>query len=162
MLEDTDKYIEVVDGHHVTAKQKGLVRIQMCDNNGKTFSATLYDVLLAPDFCDRLFSIITLMNSGHTCLFQKGFCTVYLGADKRNAVTLPYSAQRKHAFTGKNQEYVKKKFQARKKIALELLHQRLGHISTMSLLVGYNANVWEYVELRIYPDPFALHVKFIQ
>ena len=26
-LEDTDKYIEVVDGHHVTAKQKGSVRI---------------------------------------------------------------------------------------------------------------------------------------
>ena len=24
-LEDTDKYIEVVDGHHVTAKQKGQV-----------------------------------------------------------------------------------------------------------------------------------------
>ena len=24
-LEDTDKYIEVADGHHVTAKQKGLV-----------------------------------------------------------------------------------------------------------------------------------------
>ena len=28
-LEDTDKFIEVVDGHHVTAKQKGSVRIQM-------------------------------------------------------------------------------------------------------------------------------------
>ena len=28
-LEDTDKYIEVADGHHVTAKQKGQVRIKM-------------------------------------------------------------------------------------------------------------------------------------
>ena len=28
-LKDTDKYIEVLDGHHVTAKQKGQVRIQM-------------------------------------------------------------------------------------------------------------------------------------
>ena len=36
-LEDTDKYIEVADGHHVMAKQKGQVQIQMCDNNGKTF-----------------------------------------------------------------------------------------------------------------------------
>ena len=27
-LEDTDKYIEVADGHHVTAKQKGQVRIK--------------------------------------------------------------------------------------------------------------------------------------
>ena len=75
-LEDTDKYIEVADGNHVTAKQKGQVQIQMCDDNGKTFIATLYNVLLAPDLCDRLFSIIMLMNSGHTCLFHKGFCTV--------------------------------------------------------------------------------------
>ena len=75
-LEDKDKYIEVADGHHVTAKQKGQVRIKMCDDNGKTFIATLYNVLLAPDLCDRLFSIIMLMNAVHTCLFHKGFCTV--------------------------------------------------------------------------------------
>ena len=65
-LEDTDKYIEVADRHHVTVKQKVSVRIQMCDNNGKKFIATLYNVLLAPDLCDILFSIITLMNAGHT------------------------------------------------------------------------------------------------
>ena len=47
-LEDTDKFIEVADRYHVTAKQKGSVQIQMCDNNGKTFVATLYNVLLAP------------------------------------------------------------------------------------------------------------------
>ena len=76
-LEDTDKYIEVSDRYHVTAKQKGQVLIQMCDNNEKTFITTLYNVLLAPDLCNRLFSIITLMNAGHTCLFHKGLCTVY-------------------------------------------------------------------------------------
>ena len=41
-LEDTDKYIEVADGHHVTAKQKGQVQIQMCEDNGNIFIATLY------------------------------------------------------------------------------------------------------------------------
>ena len=69
-LEDTDKFIEVADAHHITAKQKGLVRIQMFDDNRETFIATLYNVLLAPDLCDRLFSIITLMNAGHKCLFH--------------------------------------------------------------------------------------------
>ena len=44
-LEDTDKYIEVADEHHVTAKQKGEVRIKMCDYNRKTFIAILYNVL---------------------------------------------------------------------------------------------------------------------
>ena len=47
------------------------------------------------------------------------------------------------------------KLPARKKIALELLHQRLGHRSTRSLLAGDTANVWEDVELRIYLDPFC-------
>ena len=75
-LEDTDKYIEVADVHHVTSKQKGQVRIKICDDNGKPFIATLHNVLLAPDLCDRLFSIIALINSVHTCLFHKGFCTV--------------------------------------------------------------------------------------
>ena len=94
-LEDTYKYIEVTDGHHVIAKQKGQGQIKMCDDNRKPFIATLHNVLLAPYLCDRLFSIITLMNSGHTCLFQKGFFTVYLGAKENNEVTLPHSAQRK-------------------------------------------------------------------
>ena len=123
-LEDTDKFIEVADGHHVTAKQKGSVQIQMCDDNGNKFIATFYNVLLAPDLCNILFSIVTLINAGHTCLFHKGFCTAYFGADKINAVTLPHSAQRKHAFSGKIKNMSKKnKFPARKKIALELLHQ---------------------------------------
>ena len=56
----------------------------------------------------------------------------------------------------------KNKLPARKKIALELLHQKLGHRSTRSLLAGDTANVWEDVELIIYPDPFVHHVKFLQ
>ena len=119
-LEDTDIYIEVADGHHVTAKQKCQVQMQMCDDNRNPFIATLHNVILAPDLCDRLFLIITLMNSGHTCIFHKGFCTVYFGASENNAVTLPHSAQRKHEFLGKIKEMSKKKKSpAGKKIFLE-------------------------------------------
>ena len=83
------------------------------------------------------------MNSGHTCLFPKGFCTVYFGEKEKNAVTLPHSAQRKHAFLGKIKDMSKKKkLPARKKIALKLLHQGLGHRSTRSLLSGNTDNVW--------------------
>ena len=41
------------------------------------------------------------------------------------------------------------------KVYLELLHQILGHRCTMSLMAGYTANVWQYIELRVYPDPFC-------
>ena len=97
----------------------------MCDDNGKPFIVTLHNVLLIPDLCNRSFFIITLMNAGHTCIFHKGFFTVYFAAKDNNAVTLPHSAQRKHAFIGKIKDMSKKnKLPARNKIALELLHQR--------------------------------------
>ena len=87
----------------------------MCDDNRKTFVATLYNVILTPNLCDRLFSIITLINAGHTCLFHKGFCTVYFGGKEDNAVKLPHSALRKHAFSGKI-KYVSKKIQQERKL----------------------------------------------
>ena len=81
-LEDTDKYIEVADGNYVTEKQRGKVQIKMCDDNGNPFITMLHNILFAPDLCDMLFSIITLMNLGQTCLFHKGFCTVYFSDNK--------------------------------------------------------------------------------
>ena len=132
----------------------------MFNDNRKTFVATLYNVLLAPDLCDRLFSIVTLMNAGHTCLFHKEFCTVYFGEKEDNAVTLPRSAVRKHAFKGGIMESSKKN-PKRKKIALELMHQILGHRSTRSLIAGDTVNVWEDAELKIYPDPFCTSCKFL-
>ena len=83
-----------MDGHHVTEKQKGSVRLQMCNDYRNKFIANLYNVLLAPDLCNRIFSIITLMNAGHTCLSHRGFCTMYFGAKDNNALALLHSAQK--------------------------------------------------------------------
>ena len=59
------------------------------------------------------------MNSGHTSLFHKGFCTVYFGAKEKNTITLPHSAQKKHLFLGEIKEMSKtNKLPARKKIAI--------------------------------------------
>ena len=55
----------------------------------------------------------------------------------------------------KSRIWQRKKKPARKKIALELLHQILGHRSNRSLLAGDTENVWEDVEFTIYPDPFS-------
>ena len=91
----------------------------MCNDNGNTFISTLHNVLLAPDLCNRLFSILKLLNSGHTCIFLKGFYTVYFGAKDDNAVTLPHIAQIENAFLGKIKEMSKKnKLSARNKISL--------------------------------------------
>ena len=115
-LYNTDKNIGVMNRNHVTAKQKGQVRIRLCDNNGDTFIASLHNVLLETYLCDKWFYIITLMNSWYTCLFCQGFCMVYFGAKEKNVITLPHSAQRKHAFLGKIKEMSEtKKLPFRKK-----------------------------------------------
>ena len=69
---------------------------------------------------------------------------MYFGDKEKNAVTLPHIAQRNHGFLGEiKQMYKSKKIIPRKKVALELLHHRLGHISTISLMDGDTANVWQ-------------------
>ena len=91
----------------------------MCNNNRDTFIATLHNVLLAPDLCDMLFSIIVLNNLGHTCLLHKGFCTVHFGAKEKNTFKLSHSTQRKHAFLGGVKGVPKtKKLPSRKKFYL--------------------------------------------
>ena len=81
----------------------------MCDNDGDTFIAMLHKVLLAPDVCDRVFSIITLMNLVHTCLLNKGFYNVYFRAKEKNEVIFLHSVQRKHAFWEGIKEISKRK-----------------------------------------------------
>ena len=106
---DKDKCILVADGHFVTTKIIRQFKIEMRDENGKPIIATLYKVLLAPDLCDWLFSINMLMNLGHTCIFQKGFCTVSFSDNKQTAVRLPHSALIKNAFLVKTKEKSKSK-----------------------------------------------------
>ena len=78
LLDDTDKHIEVVEGHHVIEKQKGEVRIKMCNDNENTFFTTLHNVLLALDLFKRFFYVITLMNQDIIVSFVKGLaqCTL--------------------------------------------------------------------------------------
>ena len=103
-LVETDKYIEVVYRNLVTAKKTGEVKTKMCDHNGRPFVDILYNVLFSPDLCDWLFFILALIYSGHTYLFYKGFCTVFFIDNEKNAVTLPYSAQKKKHFCSKQRK----------------------------------------------------------
>ena len=69
---------------------------------------------------------------------------------------LPHSTQRKHAFLVKTKEKSKsQKKYSKKKVSFELLHQRVGNISTRSLMAEDTENVWKHIELRVDPDPFC-------
>ena len=79
----------------------------MCGDNVKTFIATLYNVLIAPDLCHWSFSIIVLTNSVHKCLFHKWFCAVLFSDNANNEVILLHRAQLKHALLLKTKKKVK-------------------------------------------------------
>ena len=132
----------------------------MHGDNGKPFIATSYNVLLVPDLCNWLFSIVTLMNLRQTCLFNIGFCKKLFNDNEQNTVTLLHSTQRKYAFLVETKEKSTSQKQiSKKKISLELLHHRLGKISTRSLLAIDTANDWKYIELRVYPDTLFTSCK---
>ena len=67
---------------------------------------------------------------------------VYFSNKEKNAVTLPHIEHRKHAFLGKIKQMSKSnKLSPREKVALVLLHHRLGHISTRLLISVYTENI---------------------
>ena len=83
------------------------------------------------------------MNSGYTYLFRKWCCNLYFREKETNSVTLPPSAQNKHALLVERKEMSKtKKLPSRKKMAPELLDQRFGHRSIILLLDGGTTNLW--------------------
>ena len=139
---ETDKYIEVADGHFIAAKKTREVQIKIRDENGKPFIVTLYNMILAPDSCNRLFSIVTLMNLGHTWLLYKGVLHGLFWWKQTEHGDITVYCTKKTCNRGKNEGKVKIKKQIPKnKFSLELLHQILGHRFKRSLLHGYIKNV---------------------
>ena len=77
----------------------------------------------------------------------------FFNDNKHNAVKLLHSTQRKNTFLAETKEKSKSQKQIpKKKFSLELLYHRLGKISTRSLMARDTVNVWQYIELRVYPD----------
>ena len=69
---------------------------------------------------------------------------------------LPHSEERKYTFLVKTKESSKPQKQIpKRKVSFELLHQWLGHMYTRLLLDGDTTNVFQYIDIRVDPDPFC-------
>ena len=69
---------------------------------------------------------------------------------------LPHSAQIKYVYLVQTKEKSKSQKRIHKnRVSLSLLHQILGHKSTSPLLDGDNERVWQYISIRIDPDPLC-------
>ena len=49
----------------------------------------------------------------------------------------------------------------KKKLSLELLHHILGHRSARSILAGGTADVWQYIDLSIDPEPLCTSCQIL-
>ena len=101
----------------------------MRDKNGKPFIATLYNVLLSPSYSVHVTTKITRWH--------------YRTAHKKNSLLV----KRKEKSRPQNQI-------PKKRVSLRLLHQRLGHRSTRSLLDWDTEFFWQDIELRVDHYPF--------
>ena len=121
----------------------------MRDVNGKPFIATLYNVLFAPYLWDQLFSIITVMNLGHTFLYHEGFWTVLYVDNEHNAVTLLQSAQEKHAFLVKIKEKWKPEKQVPKNNSPEIIsleiRKQVKKVTTVQICCKCLVRNWNQV-----------------
>ena len=112
----------------------------------KTSIATLYNILFAPDLCGRLFSIIALMNSGHTCLFNKVLSQFSSMLINRTWCHYRRACSENMHFWIKNKEKPKLQQQLPKgEVSLNSLHHRLGHRSTRSLPDVDPVNFWQNI-----------------
>ena len=72
----------------------------MCNDKGYNIITTFHNILLAQDLCNRLFSIIRLLNSGHTLFILQKVLHSVLWKQGENVVSLLQSALRKHECLG--------------------------------------------------------------
>ena len=147
-LVEMDKYIEVADVNLVTEKQIGEVQENPHDDNGKNVIATLYNILFAPDFSNKLFSIITLINSGHT----------YITLVQMNRTWLHYriSCRENMHFWLKRKT---PKANPQKKIFFGIIASEIRtHVNKVTTGWIY-CKCLEKIDPRVDPDPFFTYVR---
>ena len=132
----------------------------MCDNNGKSFIATLYNISSDTEFCNWSFFHYHVNELKTQLTFYKGFCTVFFSANEQKAVTWTHTTQQKHAILVKTKKKSRSEKEIpKRKVSLKWLHQRLGDMFTRSLLAVDTANFWQDIYLRVYSDPFCTSSK---
>ena len=123
----------------------------MCNDAGKPFIETLYNVFITPYLHYQLFYIITLMKKQlyHSWIFLHHFLKIH---PTELSDIIKYHTQ-KHAFQVQTKEKSKPKTTIPiSRTSLELHHQRLGHRPTRSIVDGDTASIWQNIEIGLDPD----------
>ncbi len=162
MVEGQQLGVEVADGQIIRCSTTGNIQINMHDDNGNTLNATLSDVMYLPGLNRRLFSVTQFAQHGHCTIVQQHGTTLLFGLCHL-PVTIPHHSNGKtiasnlsvtKSTTNANEPLYHRipaycnKDQDKKRLPLELLHQRLGHRKCHTLLAASEYNLWEDSTVR--------------
>jgi transposase InsO family protein len=170
VVEGQNLGVEVADGHIIKCSTTGDVPIKMQDDDGEEFTATLKDIMYVPGLSRRLFSITKFARHGHMAVIKDNGITLYFEPNS-TAVTLSALAggnnlaadirvHQQNAISGefhatpsaRQRDHTNNK----KRLSLELLHNRLGHRKCRTLLAAGEHNLWADVTVRMSPESGCL------
>jgi hypothetical protein len=80
--------VEVADGHVIKCSSTGKIVINMQDDNGVHFTATLHDVMYVPGLSRRLFSLTKFPKHDHRALIKHNATMLYSDGATGHPVTL--------------------------------------------------------------------------
>jgi len=133
----------------------------MTDDNGNPLNAVLHDVMYVPGLSHRLFSFTRFAQHEHYATIRNGSTTLYFGI-QQSPVTLTNDGS---CAMAADATVINKKVQHavpsnrshdhsanKKRVGLELLHQRLGHRKCRSLLAASEHGVWADTMVRMGPE----------
>jgi hypothetical protein len=163
VVEGQNLGVEVADGHVIQCSITGKIRLRMTDDNGDPLNAVLHDVMYVPGLSRRLFSITRFARHGHYATIRSGSTTLYFG-ERQSPVTLTSdgsqpmaadatvlhdtSSQRHRVPANRSHDHSANK----KRIGLELIHQRLGHRKCRALLAASEHGVGADTMVRMGPE----------
>jgi transposase InsO family protein len=159
VVEGQNLGVEVADGHIIKCTTTGKIAVDMLDDEGIRVQAVLENVMYVPGLTQRLFSITDFVNNGNTATFEKNALRLYFGK-RKIPVTIQMSNGRVSAMPAQSKLQEKKvqftsspsATKPKKRIRAELLHDRLGHRSTKTILAGSTHEVWSDVVAELTPD----------
>jgi transposase InsO family protein len=165
-VEDQNLGVEVADGHIIKCSVTGKINVDMLDDEGKRVQAVLDNVMYVPGLTQRLFSITNFVNNGNKASFERNALKLYFG-DRSVPVTIQMMNGRVSAMPAKknseanqaNDKSLPRKSKPKKRVRTELLHKRLGHRYTTTILAASEHEVWADVEAQLTPDVDCVDCK---
>ena len=147
--------VQVADGYVVPITHSGDVILNMDDQNGVDFEVTLKRVFYVPGLTQRLLSIPAFSAAhGNSAHIKNSFITLSWHGQK---VTCPISKNTNPFFTAvpaqlKHVGLTTNAQDERKALPIELVHQRLGHTKTNTLLYTSQHLCWANVVVVMGPE----------